>query len=406
MDNYNDMNYDPDRYLEEKKKKRKNNTRLAALFIVACIISFFAGHGVGEMSKFSLYTNNDAANRSIQKMIEIEKILEENYLWETDSEKMWDNAVKGFVYGLDDIYTSYMNSEEMSLYEDSLLDDTFDGIGVQIRNTEEMNVFVVNVFNGSPAEKAGLREKDIIVSADDINLLGMGIDMAVTHIRGESGTSVRLGVVREGYDEIIYLDVTRARIEYHEVTYKMLEDDIGYIRIEAFESGCDEDFEKYLDELLDKGMKSLIIDLRSNPGGYVYCALNIADRIMPKSTIIYTKDNRGKAQYHYSDAESLDMKVVILLNEESASASELLSGALQDTGCAVIVGKQSYGKGVVQTPVDFTDGSNLKYVCEEYFLPSGASVHNIGLTPDYEVEYGSSDEDLQLEKAIEVALDR
>ncbi len=406
MDNYNDMNYDADRYLEEKRNKRKNTLKLAAMFAAVAVMSFFAGHGVGEMSKFSLYAGNEAANISIQKMIEIEKLLNENYLWEVDSEKMWDNAVKGFVYGLDDIYTSYMNAEEMSAYEQNLADDTFDGIGVQIRNTKEMNVFVVSVFNGSPAEKAGLRERDIIVSADDINLLGMGIDMAVTHIRGESGTSVRLGVMREGEEDIIYLDVQRARIEYHEVTYKMLENDIGYIKIEAFESGCDEDFEKYLDELLAKGMKSLIIDLRSNPGGYVYCALNIADRIMPKSTIIYTKDNRGKTQYHYSDSDSLDMKVVILLNEESASASELLSGALSDTGCAVIVGKQSFGKGVVQHPVDFSDGSNLKYVCEEYFLPSGKSVHGIGLTPDYEVDYGTGDEDLQLKKAIEVASER
>lgn len=405
MDNYNDMNYDTERYLEEKKAKRKNTIRLVAVMLLVAAVSFFAGHGVGEMSKFALYANNDHANMSIQKMIEIESILSEDYLWEVDSEKMWDNAIRGFVYGLEDIYTSYMNADEMQAYMENLADDEFDGIGVQIRNTEKMDVFVVSVFNGSPAEKAGLKERDIIVSADDISLLGMGIDMAVTHIRGESGSPVRLGILREGEEDIIYLDVVRGRIEYHEVTSKMLEDNIGYIRIEAFETGCDEDFEKYLDILIDDGMQSLIIDLRSNPGGYVYCALNIADRIMPKSTIIYTEDNKGKTYYHYSDDESLDMDVVVLINEESASASEILAGALSDTGCAVLVGKQSFGKGVVQQPVDFVDGSNLKYVCEEYFLPSGKRVQGEGLTPDYEVDY-SADEDRQLLKAIEVASGR
>ncbi len=403
MNNYNDMNYDPDKYLEEKRNKRKNTITLIAVIAAVAIISFFVGHGFGEMSSFSLYTNNEAANSSIKKMIEIEKLLKEEYLWDVDSEKMWDYAIKGFVSGLDDVYTYYMNPEENAEYEESLADE-FDGIGVQIRNTDEYDVYVISVFNGSPAETAGLKEGDIIVSADDTDLRGIGIDKAITYIKGESGTSVRLGLLRNG--EVIYTDVVRARIEYHEVTYKLLEDDIGYIRIEGFEMGCDEDFEKYLDELLDKGIQSLIIDLRSNPGGYVYCALNIADRIMPKSTIIYTKDNKGKTQYHYSDAKSLDMKVVVLMNEESASASELLAGALSDTGCAVIVGKQSFGKGVVQHPVDFTDGANIKYVCEEYFLPSGTKVHGIGLTPDYEVDYGTDGTDLQLQKAIEVAKDR
>ncbi|MBE6037679.1 MAG: S41 family peptidase [Anaerofustis stercorihominis] len=400
MDNYNNVNnFDADKYIAQEKR-RKRKTVLTVVIVVALIgISFFAGMGIGSGM---LMGEDEAANMSILKMIEIERLLKEKYLWEVDSEAMWDNAVKGFVYGLEDIYTSYMNPEEAKEYEESQSGE-FDGIGVQIRNTEEMNTFVVNVFNDSPAEKAGMKNGDIIVSADDVSLIGAGIDKAVTYIRGEKGTTVKIGIMREGYNEIIYLDVTREHIEYHDVSYKMLEDNIGYIKIDQFSSGCDEDFEKYAEKLLDDGMKTLIIDLRSNPGGYLYCALNIADLLMPESLIIYTEDNNGNREDHYSDKGRLDVEVIVLINEESASASEVLSGALSDTGNAIIVGKQSYGKGVVQQPVDFIDGATLKYVCEEYMLPSGAHVHGIGITPDYEVEYGTDGTDHQLEKAIELA---
>lgn len=385
----------------EKIRRRRRLTAwvLAAVLVLGSNAAFFA---LGRYSSRSdgYGAADEQSALAIQKLLYIKRNLENNFLFEMDEAAMWEAATSAFVAATGDIYTSYLSSEDYEKYQ-AANEETFEGIGIQMQNTEEMDIFVVSVFTDSPAERAGLLPGDIITAADGESLLGRGIDYASSKLRGPAGTDVTVTLERDGSElEVL---ITRELISYNYVTSKMLDGDIGYIQMTGFENNGDTDFAKYLDSLREQGMKALIIDLRANPGGYVYVALNIADSLLGECELIYTMDKNGKKLAEYSDANALDLPIVVLIDENSASASEILAGTLQDNGGAVLLGAKSFGKGIIQQPVELSDGSYYKFTIQQYFLPSGAAVHGVGLTPDYEVPLADGKTDNQLERAIEVA---
>lgn len=399
-------------------KPKKNKTAFWVIFfvlilIVTNLITYFLPRYFPVFSGNSIVinANDEIAVKNINKMLYIYEQLKENYLWELDEEKLWEYAIKGMFEGTGDVYSGYMTADEYSAYAESV-SGSYYGIGVRIQNNEDGNVQVVGVFSGSPAEEAGLMSGDVIVSAGDVSLLGVSVDNAVTYIKGEEGTSVTLGVLRNGAE--LTLEVRRAKIETEYTSYKMLDNGIGYIRIIEFETNAYKQFSEAVTSLKDMGMKGLILDLRQNPGGSVDETIDIADDMLGKCDIIYTLDNKEQKQLYTSDASyTVDVPIVVLIDENSASASEILAVALQDNNAATIVGTVSYGKGIMQTLHPLNDGSMYKYTFCEYYGPNGTKIHGVGITPDivveqsaeyanYSIESIPEGADVQLNKAIEV----
>ncbi len=332
---------------------------------------------------------------------------------------------------LNDPYSVYYTPEEMKNVLETT-GGTFGGIGVNIQynlNTGEMTV--LSPMAGTPAEKAGLMSGDIIKKVNGQDIAGMDSDMAVSLIRGEAGTSVELTIYRPSEEKEFNVSMERAEIEVDSVTEKefnvsmeraeievdsvtstVLEDDIGYIYISGFKGNTVDQFNEHYDKLRAEGIKGLIIDVRDNPGGVLNVVEEIADKLIPEGLVVYTVDKNGNRNDYMSDAEAIDIPLVVLVNGNSASASEILAGAVQDSGTGVIVGTQTYGKGCVQNLYKIPDGSGVKVTIQKYYTPSGVCIHGVGITPDYVVENEMIDLnsitstgeyiDNQLTKAIEI----
>lgn len=351
----------------------------------------------------------DAAS-AINKMLYISQKLDDNFLWETDNQKMWDSALKGLMEGTGDEYAAYYNKEEYANYKDSV-SGSYSGVGIQITNDEVGNVQITKVFKNTPAAEAGLQVGDVITAAGDTSLIGMDINVAVTYIKGDEGSSVALKVDRSGQE--MSFDVARRKIELVYVESRMLEDNIGYIYISEFETNTYDQFAAAVKALSEEGMTGLVIDLRQNPGGAVNEAVNVADDLLGDTDIIYTIDHDGKKQVYSSDANCIQVPVTVLIDQYSASSSEILTIALEENDAAQTVGVTSYGKGIMQLLIPLTDGSMYKYTFAEYFGAKGTKIHEIGITPDYVVELPEEyknvlitdipyEYDTQLQKAVEV----
>lgn len=347
---------------------------------------------------------------NVEKLLYLIDQLDENFLWDIDKDKLWDGIFKGLLSATGDIYSEYMNAEEYEEYQVTL-DGSFFGIGVQISNDENGNVKVVSVFKDSPAYKAGIKVGDIIIGADGEDLYNQSVSYAVKFLRGEENTVVNVEILRDG--EELSFNILREEIEMVYVNSKMLDDDIGYINITEFETNTYSQFSQAVKQLDAEGMKGLILDLRQNPGGMVKEAVQIADDLLPKCQIIYTMNKKGERSSYDSDEYCLGLPLVVLVDEYSASSSEILTIALKDNNAATIVGTTSYGKGIVQVLIPLSDGSLYKYTYAEYYGPSGNAIHGEGITPDYVVEQSEEytntlisdipyDNDLQLQKAVEV----
>ena len=337
----------------------------------------------------------------------IRTILENEYIGELNDEQMLEMAIKGYVAGVGDEYTVYYTPDEMSDEYDTAMGN-YVGIGIyMIVNYEEGTITVVEAMENSPAADAGLKEGDIIYAVDGEEITADNVQDMSNKIKGEENTTVKLGIKRE--DETLEVEVERRRIEVSHIESKMLDGDIAYIQIADFDGGVAKEFKENYEKLASQGAKSLIIDIRSNGGGVVDEAIDILEMICDKGSILLIEtDKHQNETITYSEKEPIvDIPIAVLVNGNSASASEIFAGALKDLKKATIIGTQTYGKGVIQTLIKLKDGSGLKMTTDEYCTPNRNKINKIGIEPDITVELPddivelTEENDTQLQRAIE-----
>ena len=317
-----------------------------------------------------------------------------------------DETIKGYINGLDDEYSEYMTAEEWEEYQINTLGN-YVGIGIYMAQDNNNNIVVVEPIEESPAAEVGLKAGDLIVEVDGENVTGQDSAMVSSKIKGQEGTSVNLKINRDS--QYMDMNVERKAIKVYHVKNQMLENNVGYIKLATFDEGCSNEFQNAFEELQKQGAQKLILDLRDNTGGLVDEALNIADMMVPKDkTMLITKDAKENKEITTAKQEAIiDMDIVVLVNEYSASASEILVGCLKDNQEATVVGKTTYGKGVIQNVFSLSDGSVLKLTTAEYFTPNETKINKEGIKPDIEIDLidepeGQEEIDEQLNKALEV----
>lgn len=309
------------------------------------------------------------------------------YLNDIDYGKMGDIIYKAMVSGLDDKYAAYYTKDEYKDISEKTKGE-FCGIGAYISQGKNDNYLkVAGVVKGGPAEKAGIKKGDIIVEVDGENIQGKDSSYAISKMKGKKGTNVSISVMRKGNKKPITFNIKREVIHDNTVSYKMLDNNIGYISVSAFETVTKKQFKSAVDCLEKKNEKGLIIDLRDNGGGLLDTALDMLDQILPKKLVVYTKDKNGVAEEYYTkDDKEIKIPIVILVNGNSASASEVFCGALRDYGKAKLLGTKTFGKGIVQSSFAFRDGTGLKFTTSKYYTPKGINIHGTGFEPDIKVK--------------------
>lgn len=398
-------------------KERKNRIyKIIMIVAIAVFLTFM----VTSISLYTYFLNNpisitsksSSSSKDIAGTLQkYKEIIDKYYLGEVDEEKLKEGAIKGYIEGLGDPYTEYISADEMEDY----LSDTmgnFVGIGIyMVKNTEKGKIQVLAPIKGSPAEKAGIQAGDLILTVDGVDYSADEMTIASNKIKGEEGTTVTIEVLR-GTETKKY-ELKREKVKVNQVEGKVLSNNIGYINFTSFDETTADDFNAKFEELNKQGIKSLIIDLRNNGGGIVDQALQIADYVADKdSVLLYEVDKNNKETVKKAKTDPIiNMPIIILTNENTASASEILAGALKDLGKAKTVGTTTYGKGVIQQILKLSDGSGLKVTIEEYQTPNRSKIHKIGIAPDEEVKLPDSvtnvlnvteSEDTQLQKAIEM----
>lgn len=341
-------------------------------------------------------------------------LVDQYYMNDISVEDMRVGAYKGLLEGLGDPYTCYYTKDEYDTLMESTK-GTYYGIGAVVQqNTKTMYITIVKPYVDGPAYKAGMLPGDIIYMVDDVDVTGMAVDKVVSMMKGEEGTEVKVTVIREGVSDPIELTVTRAKIEIETVEHDMLDNKIGYIQVSSFDEPTSRQFKDAVKDLQAQGMEGLVIDLRDNGGGLLDTVVDMLDFILPEGMIVYTEDKYGKREeYCGTDKEVLDMPMTVLINGNSASASEIFAAAIQDYDAATLVGTTSFGKGIVQSILPLTDGTAVKITIARYFTPKGICIHGVGVTPDVEVELDDSlkqlvvipyDRDNQLQEAVRVLM--
>ena len=370
-----------------------------AMLLIAGLVS--CGLKLGDSSREAVTSETE------EKIAELKKLIDKNYLHDVDEEELQEGIYKGYISGLDDPYSVYYDEEETkSFYETT--EGEYDGIGAVLsQNMDTGIITLVQIYDDSPAMKAGLQDEDILYKVDKEEVTGEDLTEVVSHIKGEKGTTVDITVLRGEENEEVTVTVTRDTIQAQTVEYRMLEDNLGYIAVSEFDSVTYDQYQQALEDLQNQGMQGLIVDLRNNPGGNLSTVCDMLDLMLPEGLIVYTEDKDGNRQEMTSDDEhQFNLPMTVLMNGNSASASEIYAGAIQDYGLGKIVGTQSYGKGVVQQIFDLKDGTCVKLTIAEYFTPNGRNINGEGITPDVEVEYekdeNNPDADKQLEKAMEI----
>ena len=382
---------------------------LTALYIVKLEENnSLTSNNSGATSILSGLTNESNLTKSLKS---IEKLVKSKYLnvSDIDETNTIDGAIAGYINALGDEYTEYIPADKMKEYTESVMGN-FVGIGIyMVKNTEKDLVQVLSPIRESPAEKVGIKAGDLITKVDGVSYTADQMTEMANTIKGEEGSTVTLEILRN--QEIKRFEITRKKVNTNPVYSEKLENDIGYLEISSFDEGVAEDFKaKYL-TLKEQGIKGLVIDLRDNGGGLVDEALKIVDYIVPKNqTTLITVDKDGKEEVTKSKEDKLiEEPVVVLVNASSASASEIMAGALKDLGAAQIVGTKTYGKGVIQQLLTLSNGAGLKITVEEYYTPNKAKINKVGIIPDYEVLLETSitreptdANDTQLNKAKEI----
>lgn len=342
----------------------------------------------------------------------IQSYLDRYYVEDFDREQIEDMLCAGMMAGVGDKYTYYLTAESMEEYMENT-NGNFGGVGLEVRTNQAGEVEIQKVMEGQPAEEAGLMARDIIVSVDGEDMRGRVVSDVAAKMRGEEGTEVTLGVLRKSTGETLEFTMQRKIVEVESVSVYMLEDGIGYLMLEGFKRNTYDQYKAALEKLEAEGMRGLILDLRNNPGGLLDSVHEIGEELLPEGTMVYTLDKNGNRDDLKCDGEYLDIPLVLLVNGYSASASEILAGAVKDTGRGTLVGTQTFGKGLVQRSFPLPDGSGLSITIRKYYTPNGISIHGVGITPDVVVELPEEyremyqweipeGEDTQLEKAAEI----
>ena len=399
-----------------KKQRIYNGIMLVILtaFITAILTTAYIGRkydlGNNNNSISSLF-NTSSDNYVSTSINYIKKILKKYYLNDIDEEKAEEGAIEGYVESLGDPYTEYIPKDKMEDYKQNLMGN-YVGIGIYMaKNTENNTIVVLTPIKYSPAEEAGILPGDVIKSIDGVEYSGDDMTAAANNIKGAEGTTVKLQILRN--QEVKSFEITRKKITTNPVIAKKLDNNIGYLEVSSFDEDTATNFKEKFEELRNQGITSLIIDLRNNGGGLVDEALQIADYIVPKGKdllITVDKDKNEKIEKSKEDV-LIDMPIVVLVNKNSASSSEILAGALKDLGEATIVGTKTYGKGVIQQLLSLKNGAGLKVTVEEYYTPNRSKINGLGIEPDEKVELPESvtnillvkdEEDTQLQKAVEL----
>lgn len=355
--------------------------------------------------------NTGIGTEAEQKLNLIDQTLKDFYFDDIDDSKVLDNIYKAYVNAYGDKYTVYYTADEYAKIQESS-NGAYYGIGVVVRKNDDGTILVVEPYDGAPGKEAGMRKNDVIVTVNGESVADQDLNSVVAKIKGDEGTTVNIGIRRDGSDDITELTVTRRKVEIKTVAYEMLDDSVGLITISEFDKVTAQQFKEAYAQLETLGMKGLVIDIRSNPGGLLNVVVDMLDEILPDGLIVYTEDKYGNRQeYNGSNPDVIDLPLAVLVNGESASASEIFAGAVQDYGAGTIIGTQTFGKGIVQTIRRMSDGSAIKYTMAKYFTPKGQDIHGHGVTPDIVkelsdefnnlTEYDAS-KDNQLQKAIEV----
>lgn len=345
-----------------------------------------------------------------EKLSGIQALIQKEYIGEVDEDALQTGICQGYVGALGDPYSAYYDEEQTSALMETTQGE-YGGIGVVLTQNLDTGITTASsVYEDSPAMKAGMKDGDIIYQVEGRDVSGMDLEEISGNIKGEKGTTVEITVLRGEDREEVTLTITRDTIQAETVKTRMLEDEIGYLAISEFDSVTLEQYKEGLAELKAQGMEGLIVDLRGNPGGNLDTVCEILDLMLPEGLIVYTEDKDGNRQEFTSDeAQEVQVPLAVLVDGNSASASEIYAGAIQDYGIGQIVGTKTYGKGVVQTIYDLKDGTSLKLTVAEYFTPNGRNIDGEGITPDVEVAYqrdeNDPEADNQLDRAVEALQD-
>ncbi len=400
---------------DEKKRKHKKSGSTGkgiVIGILIVLIPLFALLGAGAWmlnssgSQIAVISGKGFDMSEIEaKLGLIQSIIDSRFLFDYDEDELAENIYSGYVDGLGDPYTCYYTAKE---YQDMMesSEGTYYGIGVMIsQEIDTGRVYVVRVFSGSPAEESGMKAGDIIMEVEGSEVTGVDLNEVVAAIKGAEGTTAQVKIYRESEQKELTLDVERRQVDVDTVYYSMLDNHIGYLELTEFDSVSTNQFISALEDLKAQGMESLILDLRDNPGGMLEVAVALADELIDTGTVVSIRDKDGNEEsYAAEGAGSLGMPLAVLVNGDSASASEVLSGCIRDYGVGTLIGTQTFGKGIVQNIIPFSDGTAMKITTAHYYTPYGTDIHGVGITPDIVVEDDKSTEDVdeQLEAAIDL----
>lgn len=399
---------------------------LVTAFVCLCSVGMAAGINLIVRSNSGNLTKSPAIEAEsggehaklntagiIEKIDVLQQVVDKYYLFDEDVTDVEDGIYSGMMYGLGDPYSVYYNAEDFK----KLMEQTegvYHGIGVMISQDRLTGIItIVRVFQGAPGFEAGLQPGDIIYKVSGEEVTGMDLDLLVNnYIKGAEGTSVDITVLRPELNDYVDFKVARRQVEVPTVEHEMLEDNIGYIQVIQFDVVTADQFKSAVDDLQSKGMERLVVDLRGNPGGVLDSVVGMLDYILPDGLLVYTQDKNGKGEKYYSkDGHQLDLPMVVLVNENSASASEVFAGAVKDFKWGTLVGTKTFGKGIVQHLIPLGDGTAVKLTVSHYFTPSGFDLHEKGIEPDVTEELKEElkvkavipkEEDNQLQKGLEV----
>ena len=393
---------------------KENGNFLKGVFCGVCAAAVVCAAGFGVRDRWTDWITGSEDQGELhvdldtveEKIGQIEEIVNAYYLDDIQSDQVEDQIYKGMVQGLGDDYGEYYTAQELQKVQESN-SGIYNGIGVALTQDAQTGVItVVNCYEGTPAYEAGISAGDVVYKVDDEEVSGEDLANVVAKIKNNGEDSVKLTIVREGESDYLEFSVERADVKVPTVAFEMLENQVGYIAISSFEEVTEEQFLEAKETLAEQGMEKLVIDLRNNLGGVLDTVCNILNEMLPEGIIVYTEDKNGeRTEYRSDGTHTFDLPLVVLVNEYSASASEIFAGAVKDYGIGTLVGTTTYGKGIVQRLFPLPDGTAVKMTIAKYYTPNGNDIHKVGIEPDVEVEYEYDAEnpeaDNQLEKALE-----
>lgn len=400
--------------MEKKFSMRQLAVIVAAAVIFSICATTAVFYTVNSLNKRYVisFDADDVQYKNVNKFNQVRKILKDDYFQKVDENILIEGAVSGLADSLKDPYTVYFNKDQMKAFMEKS-EGSYVGIGVSVNTDTNGLLTIIEPFENSPAKQVGMMQGDKIVKVDDTDVTSVRDEnMIISMIKGTENTKVKITVYRPSEDKYLQFEITRKRIKASNIKSEIMEGNIGYIKLVMFDSEVAKYFKSDLDNMLAKGIKGLIIDLRDNPGGSYEQVVEISDRLLPEGMIVYTEDRDGTKQVKLSNKAGLDLPIAILTNGNSASASEILAGAVKDNARGTLVGTKTFGKGLVQELRLLEDGSGIKVTISRYFTPAGVCIHGIGIKPDIEVDVLDEfknlpvsqiprNKDIQLQSAIE-----